>query len=76
MCRSIKKLRKPEGLATETEIHDAARQFIRKISGFREPSRENQDAFDQAIDDVSDAAKVLLETMAKKKNRKVDFSKV
>jgi hypothetical protein len=71
MCRSIKKLRKPEGIPSDVELYEAARQFIRKISGFREPSRANQDAFDQAIADVSDAARALLETMDKGTKTKV-----
>ncbi len=71
MCRSIKKLRKPQGIPTDVELHDAARQFIRKISGFREPSRTNQVAFEQAIDDVSEAARALLEKIDKASNAKV-----
>ncbi len=42
MCRNIKRLRNPEHSPTDHELHDAALQFIRKISGFRAPSRANQ----------------------------------
>lgn len=71
MCRSIKKLRKPEGIPTDTELYEASRQFIRKISGFREPSKTHHDAFEQAINEVSEAARVLLETMDQSKKTKV-----
>jgi hypothetical protein len=49
MCRDIKRLRHPDHPPTDQELHDAALQFIRKISGFRAPSRANQDAFDPGI---------------------------
>jgi hypothetical protein len=48
MCRSIKTLRGPEASSDE-EIHAAALQFVRKISGYRQPSRANQEAFDRAV---------------------------
>ena len=66
MCRSIKKLRNPEQPATPQEFHDAARQFVRKISGFQKPSRANQEAFERAIDEVADASRRLLEAVEKK----------
>jgi len=49
MCRSIKTLRTAAGTATEEEIEAAALQFVRKVSGFREPSRANADAFNAAV---------------------------
>lgn len=52
MCRNIKRLRQPERMPTDDELHDAARQFIRKVSGYRAPSRANQPAFDEAVHDV------------------------
>ncbi|RIK46150.1 MAG: DUF2277 domain-containing protein [Chloroflexi bacterium] len=52
MCRSIKQLRLPDRPATEEEIHAAALQFVRKISGFRQPSRRNAAAFDAAVTDI------------------------
>ena len=60
MCRNIKRLRRPNEIATDEEIHDAALQFVRKISGTRAPSRVNQTAFDRAVDDVAAAARDLL----------------
>jgi hypothetical protein len=45
MCRSIKTLRLPDRKATEQEITEAALQYVRKVSGYRKPSRLNQDAF-------------------------------
>ena len=50
MCRSIKTLRRPETAATTGDIEAAARQFVRKVSGYRAPSARNQAAFDAAID--------------------------
>jgi hypothetical protein len=63
MCRNIKKLRNPEHAPTDQELHDAALQFVRKISGFNAPSRANQDAFDHAVWDVSRAARVLFNSL-------------
>jgi len=62
MCRSIKQLRGTEP-ATEEEIRAAALQFVRKVSGYRQPSRANSEAFDQAVQDVSDASARLLEAI-------------
>jgi hypothetical protein len=64
MCRSIKTLRRAEEPATEEEIRAAARQFVRKVSGYREPSRKNSDAFEAAVDEVTDASRKLLEQVA------------
>ncbi len=60
MCRSIKVLRPPYNEPTETEIRAAALQYVRKISGFRSPSRVNQAAFDSAVDAVARASADLL----------------
>jgi hypothetical protein len=64
MCRSIKTLRRPETAATTGEIEAAARQFVRKVSGYRAPSARNQVAFDAAIEEVSAASRRLLEALA------------
>jgi hypothetical protein len=64
MCRSIKQLRIAERPATEQEIQEAALQFVRKISGFRKPSRANQAVFDAAVVEVSAAAERLLRQLA------------
>lgn len=63
MCRNIKKLRRPEAAPTDAELHDAALQFVRKISGFREPSRANRDAFDHAVADVAAASRDLFDSL-------------
>jgi hypothetical protein len=60
MCRSIKTLRRPDEPATEEEIRAAALQFIRKVSGFRKPSRANAEAFDSAVEEVAAASRRLL----------------
>jgi hypothetical protein len=64
MCRSIKTLRQPETPATDEEIHAAALQFVRKVSGFREPSKKNQEAFGGAVDEVAATTKKLLEAVS------------
>jgi hypothetical protein len=67
MCRSIKQLRRPASLAaepvTEAEISAAALQYIRKVSGFRAPSRANQPAFAQAVAEVARATTALLASL-------------
>lgn len=60
MCRSIKRLRTPDGPAPAAEIEEAARQFVRKISGMRQPSAKNEAPFEQAVDDVAAAVAELL----------------
>ena len=64
MCRSIKQLRNAEIPATEEEIRAAALQFVRKVSGYRKPSKLNQAAFDQAVEEVSQATERLLEQLS------------
>ncbi|HEX9028361.1 MAG TPA: DUF2277 domain-containing protein [Anaerolineales bacterium] len=66
MCRNIKQLRQPEQAATDEEIQAAALQFIRKVSGYRKPSKVNQAAFDEAVDQVAAATKVLLGRLGEK----------
>ena len=61
MCRSIKVLRKPGEPATSDEVNQAALQFVRKISGFRKPSKANQEAFEAAVQQVAAASKKLLD---------------
>ena len=72
MCRSIKTLFNFDPPATDEEIRAAALQFVRKLSGFNAPSRANQEAFDRAIEVVTDAARTLissLTTSAEPRNR-------
>ncbi|HQZ71581.1 MAG: DUF2277 domain-containing protein [Anaerolineae bacterium] len=61
MCRNIKTLHNFAPPATEQELRDAALQFVRKLSGTRSPSRANVAAFDQAVDEVAEAARRLLD---------------
>ena len=63
MCRSIKTLRRADLPASDEEVRAAALQFVRKISGYRLPSRANAPAFDLAVDDVAQAARVLLDSL-------------
>ena len=60
MCRSIKRLRQPQGSAGAVEIAEAARQYVRKVSGMREPSAKNAEAFQQAVDEIAFATARLL----------------
>ncbi len=60
MCRSIKVLRRPAEPATREEISAAALQFVRKVSGYRQPSRSNQSAFDGAVKEIADSVERLL----------------
>jgi hypothetical protein len=68
MCRSIKTLRgsenPPETPNGRAEMEAAALQYVRKISGYRVPSRANQEAFDRAVQEVADATQRLLESLA------------
>jgi len=60
MCRSIKTLRNAEIPATEEEIRAAALQFVRKVSGYRKPSKVNEEAFEKAVEEVARTTKLLL----------------
>lgn len=60
MCRSIKVLRIPEGPPSEAEIQAAALQYVRKVSGYRKPSRANRAAFEAAVEEVARATGRLL----------------
>jgi hypothetical protein len=63
MCRSIKPLRRRETETTTGEIEAAARQFVRKVSGYRVPSNQNAPAFDAAIAEVAVASRRMLESL-------------
>ncbi len=78
MCRSIKTLFNFEPPATELEIRDASLQFVRKLSGFNVPSQANQAAFDRAVEEVAQSARVLiasLVTSAQPRNGEVEDAK-
>jgi hypothetical protein len=63
MCRNIRLLYNFEPPATEAEVRAASLQFVRKVSGFRKPSRANEEAFDHAVSAVADAVRELLESL-------------
>ncbi len=63
MCRNIKRLRQPDRLPSDAELHDASLQFVRKISGFRAPSKVNEAAFNAAVHDVAAVGRVLFQSL-------------
>ncbi|MBI4261406.1 MAG: DUF2277 domain-containing protein [Actinobacteria bacterium] len=65
MCRSIKTLRRPGEPATGEEIRAAALQFVRKVSGYRVPSRANAEAFDRAVEEVAASSARLLASVGR-----------
>ena len=78
MCRNIKTLFNFEPPATKAEIHDASLQFVRKLSGFTNPSRTNEAAFQRAVEEIAASAEVLiasLVTTAHSRNRDVEAAK-
>ena len=78
MCRNIKTLANFEPPATDEEIRASALQFIRKLSGASRPSKANEQAFNQAVDDVTEVAERLirsLTTNAPPRNREVEAEK-
>lgn len=78
MCRNIRTLYNFDPPATEEEVHAAATQYVRKISGFTKPSQANQEVFDAAIDAVAEASSSLLgelTTAAAPKNREEEAAK-
>ena len=78
MCRNIKTLFNFDPPATEAEIHASALQFVRKLSGFSRPSQANEAVFNQAVDEISDAARRLLtslHTHAPARDREVEAEK-
>lgn len=60
MCRSIKTMRGMDPPPERADVEAAARQFVRKLSGYREPSQANRDVFERAVADVADSAERLL----------------
>ena len=63
MCRSIKTLRQPDASAADADVRAAALQYVRKISGYRKPSRANEQAFNRAVDDIAAASRLLLDSL-------------
>jgi hypothetical protein len=78
MCRNIRTLFNFEPPATEDEIRASALQFVRKLSGYTHPSKTNEAAFERAVEEVSNAARRLLdvlETASPPRNREVEAAK-
>jgi len=78
MCRNIKTLHNFKPPATDEEIRASAVQFVRKLSGFTKPSKANEEAFNQAVEDVTAAAHKLLDslvTTSAPRNRELEASK-
>jgi hypothetical protein len=78
MCRNIRPLHNFEPPATNAEAHDAALQYVRKISGYTKPSQANAEAFDRAVQTVTEATVRLLDelvTTAPPKDREVEAEK-
>ncbi len=78
MCRNIRTLYNFEPPATGEEVHDAALQYVRKISGFTSPSQANEEAFERAVQAVTEASSRLLDelvTTAPPKNREAEAAK-
>ncbi len=60
MCRSIKQLRRPEPPVSDDEFYEAALQYVRKVSGYRKPSRANNAVFETAVRDITLATRLLV----------------
>lgn len=78
MCRNIRTLYNFEPPATDDEVHAAALQYVRKISGFTKPSKANEEAFQRAVVEVAEISRHLLgelETNAPPKDREVEAAK-
>ena len=78
MCRNIKTLFNFQPPATKAEIHDASLQFVRKLSGFTQPSKANEAAFQRAVQEIAASAEILiasLVTSAHARSREVEAAK-
>jgi hypothetical protein len=78
MCRNIRTLHNYEPPANDDEVHAAALQYVRKISGFTKPSKANADAFEHAVHEISHISRHLLDalvTTAPPKDREVEAAK-
>ncbi|MCU1477858.1 MAG: hypothetical protein JWQ64_2551 [Subtercola sp.] len=78
MCRNIHTLHNFEPAATDDEVHAAALQFVRKISGSTKPSKANADAFERAVEEIAHISRHLLEDLvasAPPKNREIEAEK-
>ena len=68
MCRSIKPLRNMDHPVTEQEIYEAALQYVRKVSGYRKPSKVNEEAFEKAVKEIAETTHKMLEVLAARQN--------
>ncbi len=78
MCRNIRTLHNFEPPATEDEVHASALQYVRKISGSTKPSQANQEAFDEAVEEIAEVTAKLLDrlvTTAPPKDREIEAAK-
>jgi hypothetical protein len=78
MCRNIKTLHNFEPPATDDEVRASAIQFVRKLSGFTKPSKANEEVFNRAVDEVTESARKLidsLQTSAPPRDREVEAMK-
>ena len=78
MCRNIRTLHNFAPPATQEEVHEAALQYVRKISGSTKPSKANAEAFEQAVDEVAASTAALLDALVTKappKDREVEAAK-
>lgn len=78
MCRNIRTLYNFDPPATDEEIHAAALQYVRKVSGFNKPSKANEAAFNDAIESIADVSRTLLDalvTSAPPRDREVEAEK-
>jgi len=78
MCRNIKTLFNFDPPATQEEIQAASIQFVRKLSGFNKPSRANEEAFERAVEEVAQSARVLIDslvTQSPPRDREVEADK-
>jgi hypothetical protein len=78
MCRNIRPLYNFEPPATHEEVHDAALQFVRKVSGFTKPAKANEEAFERAVEEISESTMRLLGslvTASAPKDREVEAAK-
>ena len=66
MCRSIQPLRGPDGTTTDEEVRAAALQFVRKVSGYRQPSKANEAAFEEAVEAIAEASRHLMDHLVGK----------
>ncbi|GAB4399946.1 MAG: hypothetical protein OHK003_24990 [Anaerolineales bacterium] len=75
MCRSIKPLRNMDHPVTEQEIYEAALQYVRKVSGYRKPSKANEEAFNKAIEEVAESTRKILANLKTVESRALSLSK-